>query len=123
MKLLIVDDSEAMRAIVKETIEKNKGGVDHQYFEASNGAEALGVLQQNNIDLILLDWSMPKLDGLELVKQVRKIEEYTNIPIIMVTAMTSRYDVMTAIKAGVTDYIMKPIRDVGLWEKIKAYFN
>lgn len=123
MNVLIVDDSMAMRAIVIETISKFAKNSNHSYFEAANGAEALALLEKNQIDLMLLDWNMPKVDGLELVKQVRKNNVYQEIPIIMVTAMTSRHDVMTAIKAGVTDYVMKPVRDETLWEKIKGYFE
>ena len=124
MNILIVDDSSSMRSIVKTSIHRyQSGGEKHDYYEAENGKIALDIMQMQEIDILLLDWNMPELDGLELVEKVRSMRKYVSIPIIMVTAMTSRYDVITAIKAGVTDYVMKPVRDESLWEKIMDYFT
>lgn len=120
MKALIVDDSRIMRNILKNILKKKKVHED-DIFDAPDGKTALDILIKDNIDLLLVDWNMPKLNGLELVKIVRGLEMYRDLPIIMVTSEAARYNVMEAVKAGVTDYIIKPISDKTVLEKIKPY--
>ena len=120
MKFLIVDDSGVMRRIHTNTLKENN--VDEaDIFEAEDGAAAYDIAQAEDIDLFLLDWNMPKLDGLELVKKLRVMDKYAETPIIMITSEAAKYNVVDAIKAGVTNYVVKPIRGNVLWNKIKKY--
>ncbi len=118
MQILVVDDSRIMRSVLKNILKEKQIG-ENAILEASDGVEALKILKSNKIDLMLLDWNMPRLNGIELVKIVRAEEELKNIPIIMVTSEAARYNVMEAIKAGVTDYIIKPIRGEIVHKKLE----
>ncbi|MCK5345814.1 MAG: response regulator [Candidatus Heimdallarchaeota archaeon] len=118
MKVLIVDDSMIMRRILKNIL-KDRNLQDENLLDAPNGKVALSILEQNDIGLLLLDWNMPQLDGLELVKIIRSMDKYKDLPVIMVTSEAAKYNVLEAIKAGVTDYIVKPVSSVHLGEKIK----
>ena len=122
MKVLIIDDSGVMRRIHANTLREH--GVDSgDLVEAEDGSIALDIAERNDIDLFLVDWNMPKLDGLALVKKLRSRPEYSETPIIMVTSEAAKYHVVEAIKAGVTNYIVKPIRGETLWQKIGKYFE
>jgi two-component system chemotaxis response regulator CheY len=89
-----------------------------QYVEADNGKEALMRLQGQPINLVLLDWNMPEMSGIEFLKQVRTMDKYKNLPIIMVTSEGAKYNVIEALKYGATDYIVKPLNEKYLREKI-----
>ena len=114
--ILVVDDSRIMRNIVKNYFSEQK--IPCQYFEAADGIEALQLIMKYHVDLILLDWNMPKLSGIDFLKRVRSIDLYAKMPIIMVTSETARYSVIGALKAGATDYIIKPINGRLFAEKI-----
>lgn len=119
-KILIVDDSMIMRNIHKNAMKEH--GIDEDRFiESGDGEEALALLIRNDVDIIILDWNMPKLDGLEFVTKVRAIEKYKDTPIIMVTSEAARENVLIAIKAGVTNYVVKPITGEKLWAKFEEY--
>lgn len=120
MNFLIVDDSMVIRNIHKNVLKEKKFS-DEGIFEADNGADALGIAQKENIDLFLVDWNMPGINGLELVKKIRAIPRYAETPIIMVTSEAAKYMVVEAIEAGVTNYIVKPIHGNVLWDKISKY--
>ena len=120
MNVLIVDDSMIMRNIVKNTLISLKIS-DINFFEAPNGMDAYYLLESEKIDLLLLDWNMPNLNGIELVKKLRKNEKYKSLPIIMVTSEAAKYNVIEAIKEGVDDYLTKPINEKKLYEKIKRF--
>jgi two-component system, chemotaxis family, chemotaxis protein CheY len=122
MKILIVDDSAVMRRIHKNTLLEHQIGEDN-LLEAEDGQQALDIAQQEKIDLFLVDWNMPKLDGVGFVKKVREREEYAKTPIIMITSEAAKYNVIEAIQAGVTNYVVKPIKGNLLWEKIKNYLS
>ena len=107
LKILIVDDSKVMRGTVKSIFAKMEIACD--FIEADDGAEALVKLAQDSIGLVLLDWNMPKLSGLDFLKKVRSVEKFKALPIIMVTSKTLRADVIDAIQNGATDYVTKPI--------------
>jgi two-component system chemotaxis response regulator CheY len=121
MKILVVDDSRIMRNIVKNTL-KSMYNLEDGFIEASNGEEAYSVLQSNSVDLVLLDWNMPLLNGVDLVRRLRKMEKYKNLPIIMVTSEAAKYNVVEAVKAGVNDYLVKPVTEKSLFEKVRKYF-
>jgi two-component system chemotaxis response regulator CheY len=105
-----------MRNIVKNTFSQLK--IPCQFIEAGNGREALQKLQMQPVHLVLLDWNMPELSGLDFLKQVRAKDEYKNLPIIMVTSEAARYNVIEALKNGATDYIIKPVNEKNFMEKI-----
>ena len=114
--VLVVDDSRIMRNIVKNTFTELK--IPCNFLEAANGKEALQMLETHAVNLILLDWNMPELSGIDFLRQVRTMDQYKNLPIIMVTSESAKYNVIEALKAGATDYIIKPINDKIFMEKL-----
>lgn len=115
--MLIVDDSSTMRRIIKNTLLRL--GYTN-VLEAGNGIEALEVLDQNHdIGVLITDWNMPEMNGLELVRKTRSDERFLDIPIIMVTTEGGKAEVITAIKAGVNNYIVKPFTPQVLKEKLE----
>lgn len=122
MNILIVDDSGVMRRIHKNTLMERQIP-EEALIEAADGEEAIKKATDQAISLFLVDWNMPKLDGLSFVKRLRETEKYKNTPIIMVTSQAAKYNVMQAIAAGVTDYVVKPIQGNILWEKVAEYLK
>ena len=100
MKILIIDDSGVMRRIHTNVLRENNID-DSGIFEAEDGAAAYEIAQNEDIDLFLVDWNMPKLNGLELVKKLRFMDKYAETPIIMITSEAAKYNVVDAVKAGV----------------------
>jgi len=84
-------------------------GIACVFVEANDGEEALVQLDMYPIDLVLLDWNMPKLSGIDFLKKVRSMEKFKTLPIIMVTSEAAKFNVIEALKNGATDYITKPI--------------
>ena len=114
--VLVVDDSRIMRNIVKNTFTELK--IPCVFLEAGDCKEALQMLQNQTVNLVLLDWNMPELSGLDFLKTVRAMAQYKTLPIIMVTSESAKYNVIEALKAGATDYIIKPINDKIFMEKL-----
>ena len=107
IRALIVDDSSVMRKIVERSL--RQAGLDLEtVVEAGNGAEALGVLRDNPVDLILCDINMPVMDGLEFVRQIGTVESAKGVPIVMITTEGSETHVVQALSAGARGYIRKP---------------
>ncbi len=118
MKILVVDDSSTMRRIIKNTL-NHLGYKD--LLEAEDGALAWETMTQNDdIGVLITDWNMPNMNGLELVKKVRAEQKYADMPIIMVTTEGGKTEVITALKAGVNNYIVKPFTPQVLKEKLEA---
>ncbi len=118
MKLLVVDDSSTMRRIIKNTLQR-LGYED--ILEAEHGVEAWNHMTTvEGIDVLITDWNMPEMNGLELVKKVRAEDKYKDIPIIMVTTEGGKSEVITALKAGVNNYIVKPFTPQVLKEKLEV---
>ena len=113
---MVVDDSRIMRNIVKNTFSSLK--IPANFLEAEDGNDAMHLLLNNEVDLVLLDWNLPNLLGIDFLKQVRAMKKYSNIPIIMVTSESSKLNVVEAVKAGVTAYITKPFNDSKFMEKL-----
>ena len=114
--ILVVDDSRIMRNIVKNTFTELK--IPCEYLEAENGKKALQLLETNKVSLIFLDWNMPEMDGMEFLKRVRSMPDYEDLPIIMVTSESAKYNVVEALQNGATDYIVKPVREKVFMEKL-----
>ncbi|BDY13471.1 chemotaxis response regulator CheY [Hydrogenimonas cancrithermarum] len=119
MKIMVVDDSSTMRRIIKNTL--NRLGYK-DLLEAADGVEAWEVMQRHKdeIGVLITDWNMPNMNGLELVKKVRSDSAFEDIPIIMVTTEGGKAEVITALKAGVNNYIVKPFTPQVLKEKLEA---
>ena len=115
MKILIVDDSGTMRRIVINTL-ATIGHTD--ILEAENGVTALKKLSQGGVELIITDWNMPEMDGLEFVQTVRA--DNPKIPILMVTTNASKDDIIHAIQAGVNNYVVKPFTPDTLKAKLAS---
>lgn len=117
VKLLVVDDSSTMRRIIKNTLER-LGHTD--ILEAEHGVEAWDLLSQNDdVKVVITDWNMPEMNGLELVKKIRAEQKYEDMPIIMVTTEGGKAEVITALKSGVNNYIVKPFTPQVLKEKLE----
>jgi len=105
--VLIVDDSSVMRKIVERSL--RQAGIEiGQVFEAGNGLEALAVLNERRVNLVLCDINMPAMDGLEFVKQLPKVENAKGVPVVMITTEGSEGHVVQALSAGARGYIRKP---------------
>ncbi|MCH8148105.1 MAG: response regulator [Planctomycetes bacterium] len=113
MKILLIDDSKTIRSIQKNAL-KQIGYED--VAEAADGLEALAAFANERPDLLIVDWNMPNMDGITLVRKIR--EQDKTVPMIMCTTEAEKQRVMEAIKAGVNDYIVKPFTPDGLNEKI-----
>jgi two-component system chemotaxis response regulator CheY len=99
LKVLIIDDSGVMRRI-RANLPREHDLDDSDMFEAEDGAAALEMAQSEDIGLFLVDWNMPKLDGLSLAKKLRAMEQYSETPIIMNTSEAAKYNVVDAVKAA-----------------------
>ena len=116
MKILLVDDSNTMRRIQRTQL-SGIGITD--IVEASNGEEALDVLRNNMpVDIILLDWNMPVMDGMGFLKRVRSDDTFKDVKIVMCTSESEKKRVVDAMKEGVNNYIVKPFTPERLKEKL-----
>ena len=107
LRILIVDDSSVMRKIVERSL-RQAGLEINTVLEAGNGVEALTVLAEQRVDLILCDINMPAMDGLELVKRLAGVENAKGVPVVMITTEGSESHVVQALSAGARGYIRKP---------------
>lgn len=113
MKILIVDDEILIRKVIKEyCILEN-----YEVVEAENGIDAIEKIKHDNIDLIVLDVMMPKLDGLSAFKEIKKNK---NIPTIVLSARSEEFDKLTGFELGIDDYVTKPFSPKELMARIKA---
>lgn len=107
-----------MRRIIKNTLQRL--GYD-DILEAEHGLQAWELLDTiDDINILITDWNMPEMNGLDLVKKVRGDQRFVDIPIIMVTTEGGKAEVITALKAGVNNYIVKPFTPQVLKEKLEA---
>jgi len=116
MRFLVVDDSSTMRRIVQNTL-NNIGYRDVTLAE--DGTDAIKKMKVNKFDAIMTDWNMPNMNGLELVVNARKMANYKDIPIIMITTEGGKAQVITALRNGVNNYIVKPFTPKVLMDKLK----
>ena len=122
MNILIVDDSGVMRRIHKGIL-LERGIPETDILEAEDGKVALELARSKPVGLFLVDWNMPNLNGLEFVRALRAMDAYRTTPIVMITSEAARYSVVEAIQAGVTNYVVKPIKGNALWEKIGKFLE
>ncbi len=118
MTILVVDDSAMMRSMVRNAIQAY-GAAGSTIIEARDGEEALELLRYNDVQLMVIDWNMPRLDGLGLVKRVRS--NGWGKPIVMVTSVHDPRKAMEAARAGVSDYVTKPFQMLELWQRIEKF--
>jgi len=115
MKALVVDDSMTIRRIVIKAL--GIAGIS-ETSEACDGAEAVAAAAADTFDIILLDWNMPKMSGIEALRAIR--QEGNKTPVIMVTTEAEKSRVIEAIKTGANDYLIKPFTPDQLAEKVKG---
>jgi two-component system chemotaxis response regulator CheY len=120
MKILVVDDFPTMRRIVKNLLKQL--GFDN-IEEAEDGAQAYTKLKSGGFKFIVSDWNMPNMDGCEFLKKVRSDAELKETPFLMVTAEAEKHKVVEAIKAGVSNYVVKPFTAEILKEKMDRIFE
>jgi two-component system chemotaxis response regulator CheY len=115
-KALVVDDSKAIRMILARTLHE----LGYEVREAANGVEALQVMaaEKSDIALVLADWNMPELNGLDLVRRLRQDPDLASLVVVMVTTETEVDQMITALEAGANEYVMKPFTREILVEKL-----
>ena len=120
MKVLVVDDMVTMRRIVKNILKQlGFGNVD----EAENGQEALQKLKADTFGFVVSDWNMPVMTGIDMLRAIRADEKLKAIPVLMVTAEAQQSNLIEAVQAGVSNYIVKPFTAETMQEKIAKIFK
>jgi two-component system chemotaxis response regulator CheY len=117
MRFLIVDDSSTMRRIIINTL--TKLGYK-EFHEAGNGREGLERLASTPVDLIITDWNMPEMSGIDFIRAVRANNATKLLPVLMVTTNAAEDDIVAALKAGVNNYVVKPFTPDTIREKIQS---
>ncbi|MGB4069987.1 MAG: chemotaxis response regulator CheY [Nitrospira sp.] len=120
MKVLVVDDMVTMRRIVKNILKQlGFGNVD----EAENGQEALQKLRADTFGFVVSDWNMPVMTGIDMLRAIRADEKLKTLPVLMVTAEAQQCNLIEAVQAGVSNYIVKPFTAETMQEKIGKIFK
>ncbi len=115
--VLIVDDSSPMRSVIKKTI-KISGFDVGEVFEAANGVEALEVLKDNWVDVVVTDYNMPEMDGLQLIEEMKKDELMASVPVVVVTTEGSKQKIEMFMEKGASDYVQKPFTPEQIKDKL-----
>ncbi len=116
MQALIIDDSRPIRRIESDIL--NELGFDTA--DAANGKQAWEMLQASPVpDVVLVDWNMPEMDGLEFIRSVRGDDRYSEMVVLMVTTETETDQMLRALSAGADEYLMKPFQKEGLVDKLR----
>ena len=119
-RFLVVDDFAPMREIIRKVLQEL--GYEH-IQEANDGATALPLLQATHFDLLITDWNMPKLAGIDLLRAVRAEPKTAKLPVLMVTAEVKREQIIAATQAGVNGYIIKPFTPSALAAKVQQILS
>jgi two-component system chemotaxis response regulator CheY len=119
MKVLVVDDMSTMRRIVRNILKQLGVG---NVVEAENGSDALSKLKADKFDFVVSDWNMPVMAGLELLRKIRADEQLKHIPVLMVTAEAQKENLVEAIQAGVSNYVVKPFTAEIIKQKLDKIF-
>ena len=120
MRVLVVDDFSTMRRIIKNIL-RQLGFTN--IIEADDGTTAWETLNKDKIDFVISDWNMPKMPGIELLRKVRGSEEFAAMPFLMVTAEAQQENIIEAVQAKVSNYIVKPFTAETLGQKIDKIFE
>jgi two-component system chemotaxis response regulator CheY len=120
-KVIVVDDSSVMRQIIKNNL-KQLGFNLANLLDAEDGEEALQRINADGVDLVISDWNMPKMTGIDFLKAIRSDGALKELPFLMVTSEADKEKIMEAVQAGVNQYIVKPFNASQLEEKIKEIF-
>ncbi|MES9995513.1 response regulator [Desulfovibrio aminophilus] len=120
MRILVVDDFSTMRKIIKNIL-RQLGFTN--VIEADDGSTGWESLNRENVDFIISDWNMPKMSGIEFLRKVRASEEYAELPFLMVTAEAQQENIIEAVQAKVSNYIVKPFTPETLNQKIQKIFG
>lgn len=116
MKILIVDDARAIRKIVGDMLRE----MGFEVMEACDGVDALKQLHESELpDACMIDWNMPNMNGIELIKAIRAQEKFRDLPLMMVTSETEMDSVSTAFLAGANEYVMKPFSSMDIVDKFQ----
>lgn len=119
MRVLVVDDFSTMRRIIKNIL-RQLGFTN--IVEADDGTTAWDVLNKDKIEFIISDWNMPQMTGIELLRKVRASEEFSDLPFLMVTAEAQQENILEAVQAKVSNYIVKPFTAEVMKQKIDKIF-
>jgi two-component system, chemotaxis family, chemotaxis protein CheY len=119
INILVVDDFSTMRRIIRNIL-RELGY--HNIVEAADGDSALSILSAGSVDLLITDWNMPGMPGLELLKRVRESSVHGSMPVLMLTAEAKREQIVEAARAGANGYIIKPFTTATLKSKIEMLF-
>ena len=119
MRVLVVDDFSTMRRIIKNILRQL--GFNN-VVEADDGTTAWDVLNKDKIDFVISDWNMPQMTGIELLRKVRASEEFADMPFLMVTAEAQQENIIEAVQAKVSNYIVKPFTPETMKQKIDKIF-
>jgi len=122
LDVLIVDDSAAIRKILQRVLRQAEVPVGEVY-EAGDGLEALNVLKDKKVGLILSDINMPNMDGLQFLTEVRAMDAWKTVPIVMITTEGSQNKVLEAVQLGATGYVRKPFTAEQIKEKLAGIIN
>ena len=120
MRVLIVDDFSTRRRIIKNIL-RQLGFTN--IIEADDGSAAWEILNKDQVDFIISDWNMPQMTGIELLRKVRASEEFADLPFLMVTAEAQQENIIEAVQAKVSNYIVKPFTAETLGQKIDKIFE
>jgi two-component system chemotaxis response regulator CheY len=119
MRVLVVDDFSTMRRIIKNILRQL--GFNN-VVEADDGTTAWDVLNKDKVDFVISDWNMPQMTGIELLRKVRGSEEFADLPFLMVTAEAQQENIIEAVQAKVSNYIVKPFTAEVMKQKIDKIF-
>lgn len=120
MDILVVDDASTMRRIVRGLLRELSL---KNIREAENGSDALEELRRKKADLVISDWNMPQMTGIELLRAIRSDTALKDVPVLMVTAEAKKENIMEAVQAGVNNYIVKPFSAETLQDKLNKIFK
>ena len=117
MRFLVVDDSTTMRRIIINTL--NKVGYK-DCAEAANGREGMEKLTANGADMVITDWNMPEMSGIDFIRAIRANAATRELPVLMVTTNAAKDDIVEALRAGINSYVVKPFTPETIKEKIEG---
>jgi DNA-binding response OmpR family regulator len=118
-KILIAEDEEVLRMLIVDSMEE----VDFQVFEAADGVEALRLFEENEFDLLILDYMMPRCTGMEVIEKVRNGSTRSETKILMLSAKNQQHEKEKILSIGANDFMAKPFSPIKLVEKVKAMLH